>query len=94
LLTAAAMLVLGKVSTVVVPRTIRNNERQFGTIGVVFAIESWLVIVGCTIVAAAVVGAVLAQTGGPIGRLARGPAGPDAWRREPRPRRRGRRPSS
>lgn len=89
LLTATAMLALGKVSTVVVPRTIRSNERRFGTLGVVFAIESWLVIVGCTIVVASVIGAVLAQTGGPIGRLARGRAELDAWRREPRIRRDG-----
>jgi membrane protein len=92
LITAAAMLALGAVSAAVVPRTIRSNEQQFGTIGVVFAIESWLVIVGCTIVAAAIVGAVVVQTSGPIGRLARGRADLDAWRREPR--RRHRRPAS
>jgi len=81
LLTAAAMLVLGKVSSVVLPRTVRNNERQFGTIGMVFAIESWLVVVACTIVLAAVVSAVAAQADGPFGRLARGAADLDGWRR-------------
>jgi membrane protein len=88
LITAAAMLALGKISTVVVPRAIKSNERQFGTIGVVFAIESWLVIVGCAIVAASVVGAVLAQASGPIGQLIRGRAELDSWRREPRVHRR------
>jgi membrane protein len=83
LITATAMLALGVVSAAVVPRTIRSNEQKFGTIGVVFALESWLVIVGCTIVAASVVGAVLAQTSGPIGQLARGRADLDAWRRVP-----------
>ena len=81
LITAGSLLVLGAVGSVVVPRTVRSNERQFGTIGVVFAIESWLVVVGCTIVGCAVVAAVLVQTDGPLGRLARGTATVDGWRR-------------
>jgi membrane protein len=81
LLTAAALLVLGAVGSAVVPRTIRSNERQFGTIGVVFAIESWLVVICCTIVACTVVAAVAAQTDGAIGRLVRGRAAVDGWRR-------------
>jgi membrane protein len=84
LLTGTAMLVLGRVSAVVVPRTVRTNERRFGTIGVAFAIQSWLVVVCCTIVAAAVVGAVAAQTTGPLGALARGSTDADGWRRTPR----------
>jgi membrane protein len=81
LLTAVSLLVLGRVSLVVVPRSVENNERRFGTIGVIFAIQSWLVVVGCVIVAAAVIGAVAAQTGGPLGALARGSADPEGWRR-------------
>jgi len=81
-LTGVALIVLGRVAAVVVPRTIRNNERRFGTIGVVFAVQSWLVVLSCTIVAAAVIGAVAAQTSGPIGALARGSTDPDGWRRE------------
>ncbi|HEX6870193.1 MAG TPA: YhjD/YihY/BrkB family envelope integrity protein [Micromonosporaceae bacterium] len=88
LLTGISVLVLGRVSTVVVPRTVRTNERRYGTIGVFFAIESWLVVIGCTIVIAAVAGAVLAQTGGPLGRWIRGAVDPDGWRREPTRRRR------
>src|SRR4029450_2228317 len=72
LIPAGSLLVLGAVGSVVVPRAVRSNERQFGTIGVVFAIESWLVVVACTIVGCAVVAAVLVQTDGPLGRLARG----------------------
>jgi membrane protein len=83
-LTAAAVLILGRVSTVVVPRTVASNERLYGTIGTVFAIESWLVIVACTLVACAVVGAVAAQASGPIGVLARGGSDPDGWHREAR----------
>ncbi|HKO34003.1 MAG TPA: ribonuclease BN [Candidatus Limnocylindria bacterium] len=81
LLTGAAMVVMGRVSEVVVPRAVRSNERQFGTIGTVFAIQSWLVVVSCTIVAAAVIGAVAAQTTGPVGRWARGSADLEGWRR-------------
>jgi membrane protein len=84
LVTGASMVVLGQVSLLVVPRTIHSQERQFGTIGVAFAIQSWLVVVCCTIVAAAVVGAVTAQSSGPLGALARGSADPEAWRRPPR----------
>jgi len=83
LITAAAMGILGKVSSVVVPRTVANNERQFGTIGAVFAIESWLVVVSCTLVVAVVVSAVLGQADGPLGRLARGTSDVDGWRRTP-----------
>jgi len=82
LVTGAALLVLGRVSSVVVPRAIRGNERQFGTIGVVFAIESWLVVVAGAVVGAAVMSAVLAQAAGPLGRLARGTADVDGWRRQ------------
>jgi membrane protein len=81
LVTGAAVLVLGRASVVIVPRTVRTQERQFGTIGVIFAVQSWLVVVSCTIVAGAVVGAVAAQTTGPLGALARGSTDPDAWRK-------------
>jgi len=64
------------------PRLVRNQEQQYGTIGVVFAIQSWLVVVAGVIVGAAVVGAVANQVAGPIGRLARGSPDPAAWRRE------------
>jgi membrane protein len=80
-LTGVAVLVMGRVAAVVVPPSVRNNERRFGTIGVFFAIQSWLVALSCTIVAAAVIGAVAAQTSGPIGALARGSTDPEGWRR-------------
>jgi membrane protein len=81
ILTAAAMLMLGLVGSVYVPRSVRNNERQFGTIGVVFAIESWLVVVACVLVGAAVVSAVWAQADDRLGRLWRGTADVAGWRR-------------
>jgi uncharacterized BrkB/YihY/UPF0761 family membrane protein len=84
LLTAAAVLILGRVASIVLPRSVASNERHFGTIGVVFAIESWLVVVACAIVGMAVIGAVVVQTDGPVGHLARGSANVESWRREPR----------
>jgi membrane protein len=84
LLTGVAVLALGRASVIFVPRAIHNNERRFGTIGVLIAVQSWLVVVSCTIVAAAVVGAVAAQTGGPLGALARGSTDPDGWRKSRR----------
>jgi membrane protein len=93
-LTAATALLLGGVSNVVVPRMVRTNERQYGTIGTVFAIESWFVVVAATIVLAAVAGAWLGQHPGRLGEAIRGPAG---WERRPRrllrPRRRSARSS-
>jgi membrane protein len=83
-LTAAGLVVVGSIGSVYLPRSVRSNERQFGTIGVVFAIESWLVVIGCTLVGAAVVTAVLAQMDGPIGRLWRGASDPEGWRRQRR----------
>ena len=80
-LTAAAMLTVGLIGSVLLPRSVRSNERQFGTIGVVFAIESWLVVVGCVLVGAAVVAAVAAQTDSRLGRLWRGTADVNGWRR-------------
>jgi membrane protein len=81
--TSVTMVALGRASQLIMPRTIASNERQFGTIGVVFAVESWLVVVACAIVAAAVIGAVGAQLPGPLGRLLSGSADPDGWRRTP-----------
>src|SRR6185369_1379391 len=41
LLTGVAVLILGRVAVVVVPTTVRNNDRRFGTSGVFFAVQSW-----------------------------------------------------
>jgi membrane protein len=81
LLTSAALLLLGAVGAVLVPRIVRNNEEQFGLIGVVFSIQSWLIVIGCVLVAAAVVAAVVAQSDDPLGRLCRGTGDVDGWRR-------------
>ena len=80
-LTAAVTLILGGVSNVVVPSMVRTNERQYGTLGTVFAIESWFVVVAAAIVLAAVIGAWLGQHPGRLGDTVRGPGG---WERTPR----------
>ena len=46
----------------------------------IFALVSWLVVIGTVLVVTAVVGAVLAQEDGRIGRLMRGDESPDGWR--------------
>jgi membrane protein len=90
-LSAAVVIALGAVSEVYLPRAMRQQERRYGTIGTVFAIESWLVVLAGAIVACAVVGAVGAQYPGRLGQRIRGSHDPDGWRRHP-VRRRDRRP--
>jgi uncharacterized BrkB/YihY/UPF0761 family membrane protein len=75
------MLVLGQISSIVVPRTVQSSESRYGTIGTVFAFQSWLVVTCCTIVLTAVISAVVVQADTSAGRLARGTAEPDGWRR-------------
>jgi membrane protein len=85
MLTAIGLLILGKVSSVYLPRTIRAEQRRFGALGAVFAIQSWLVVLACTVVGTAVLGAVLAQSAGPLGTWIRGTADPLGWRKRADP---------
>jgi len=82
-LTAVVVLIAGRVSAVVMPRIIRTNEHQYGTIGAVFAIESWLVVIAALIVACAILGALAGQAESVVGRWARGTSDPQAWQRIP-----------
>lgn len=81
--TAVGTLALGVVSAEYVPRLLSTNERRYGTIGVAFAIESWLVVLFAIVLAATVLGAVLVDTRGPLGVWARGSTDPEGWRRTP-----------
>jgi membrane protein len=81
-ITTIAQLVVALVSVIYVPRMISHNESSYGPIGVVFAIESWLVIVAGVLVAGAAIGAVIGQNGGAFGNWIRGSSDPNAWRRE------------
>jgi membrane protein len=82
-LTAAVLLAASVVSTVFLPRIVGSNERQYGTIGAVFAIQSWLVVMAGLIVGSAVLGGLAAEATGRVGRWTRGSADPLGWRREP-----------
>jgi membrane protein len=88
LLTGTALLILGRVSQLYLPRAMRSQETRYGAIGAVFALESWLVVLAGAVVIGAVLGAVGAQYPGPVGRLLRGSTDPDGWQRAPHPLRR------
>ena len=60
-LTAASMVVLTRLSGVFMPAFTRSNLEQFGPLGVVFAIGTWLVVFGGVLVVATVVGRLLSQ---------------------------------
>jgi membrane protein len=55
-LTGLLLLGLTRLSAVFMPPFTRSNLEQFGPLGVVFAVGSWLVVFGGVLVAAAVVG--------------------------------------
>lgn len=83
-ITATAVYVAGSVSAVIMPGRISSSEKRYGTIGVAFAIESWLVVMGVVVVGSAMFGALAAQATGRLGALARGTHDPDGWHREPK----------
>lgn len=60
ILTAAATVALGIASLVYVPTVMTTNADRYGLIGVAFALVSWLFAYACAVIAAIVVGAVLA----------------------------------
>ncbi|GAA4051666.1 YhjD/YihY/BrkB family envelope integrity protein [Nonomuraea soli] len=82
LLSMVSMIVLSVVSAIYMPIVLDNNERRYGLIGVVFALESWLAVVCGALVGSAVLGALAAQSDGRIGRLVRGVEPVDGWRRD------------
>ncbi|UGQ12611.1 YihY/virulence factor BrkB family protein [Yinghuangia sp. ASG 101] len=84
LATSCGTVLLGAFSAEYVPHLLTTNERRYGTLGVAFAIESWLVVLFAVVVAATVVGTVLVETPGRVGVWARGTPMPEGWRRIPR----------
>lgn len=56
LLTGLLVVALGQLSSLFMPRFARTNLEQFGPLGVVFAIASWLVLFGGVLVVATVLG--------------------------------------
>lgn len=92
LATAVGTVALGALSARYVPHLLSTNERRYGTIGVAFAIESWLVLLFAVVLGATILGAVLATAPGRMGVWARGSVEPDGWRRTKPPPRSRRRP--
>jgi membrane protein len=85
-----SQLIAGLLSSAIVPRTIRNNESNYGPIGAVFAFESWLVIVMGVLVVGTALGAAIGLANNRLGCWIRGTSDPDGWRRVPKPVRVGR----
>ena len=73
LLTAVGFAVLRRLSAIYLPNLVATNQEQFGVLGVAFTLFSWLTACAFVIVVATVIGAVLADEPGPLGRFIRTP---------------------
>jgi len=74
LLTALGMAVYAATATIWMPRTLSENQHQFGFFGVALALVTWLSGAGLIIVISACAGVVLAEDTGWIGHRVRGSA--------------------
>jgi membrane protein len=70
-LTAVGFAVLRRLSAFFLPDLVASNQRQYGLLGVAFTLFSWLWACAFVIVVATVVGALLAEDPGRLGRLIR-----------------------
>ena len=61
ILTAIAMTAVGVGSAIAMPRVLTEGAEEFGTIGVAFALISWLTVLAFALMVAAAGGAVLAE---------------------------------
>jgi membrane protein len=71
-LTAIGFASLRRLSAFYLPSVVVSNQQQFGLLGVAFTLYSWLSACSFIIVVATVVGAVLAEDPGRLGRFIRG----------------------
>jgi membrane protein len=71
------------VSTIVMPRTVRSSEANYGSIGVVFAIESWFIVLAGVLVVGSTLGASIGTSHTHVGARVRGTLDPEGWRRDP-----------
>jgi hypothetical protein len=62
-MTAVAMTIAGWVTVIVMPEIVSSSSAQFGTIGVAFALLSWLTGISFVIMGATVLSAELALGG-------------------------------
>jgi membrane protein len=68
-ITAVAMIVYAISANVWMPNMITSNTQQFGFFGVALALVTWFSGASICIIAAACVGAILAEDDGSIGRM-------------------------
>jgi membrane protein len=61
-LCGVSVVVLSRLSSLFMPSYTRLNADQFGPLGVVFSVASWLVLLGAVLVASSVVGRLLADS--------------------------------
>ena len=73
LLTAVGFASLRRLAALYLPNLVASNQQQFGFLGVAFTLFSWLSACAFVIVVAAVIGAVLAEDPGRLGRFIRTP---------------------
>jgi membrane protein len=73
LLTAFGFATLRHLSAFYLPNLVTTNQQQFGLLGVAFTLFTWLTACAFMIVVATVVGAVLAEDPGRLGRFIRSP---------------------
>jgi membrane protein len=73
LLTAVGFAVLRRLAAFYLPNLVASNQQQFGLLGVAFTLFSWLSACALVIVVATVIGAVLAEDPGRLGRFIRTP---------------------
>ena len=73
LLTAVGFTILRRLAAFYLPGLVATNQQQFGLLGVAFTLFSWLSACSFVIVVATVVGAVLAEDPGRLGRFIRTP---------------------
>jgi len=73
LLTAVGFATLRRPSAIYLPNLVATNQEQSGVLGVAFTPFSWLSACALVVVVATVVGAVLAEDPGRLGRFIRAP---------------------
>jgi membrane protein len=77
IITGVAQTFYGASASIWMPRTLENNQEQFGFFGVALSLVTWLSGAAIIIVVGACAGPVIAEDRGILGRLVRGPGRDD-----------------
>jgi membrane protein len=72
---ALIMLAVRPAGEIYLPRALRSSNAHYGTIGLAFTYIGWLYVISFCLLASAVIGQVLAEDRGLLGRVIRGEAG-------------------